>query len=89
MIKNIWKAVKFYLTWKMLPIVGTMYLFTNAIWYVLAFTPHIPSWLAWVARGYLAFIWTPFGVEKVVIVVGAPIIYRWVYKEDFNKGERV
>ena len=71
MIKNIWKAVKPYCTWKMLPIVGTMYLFTNAIWYVLAFTPHIPSWLAWVARGYLAFIWTPFGVEKVVIVVGA------------------
>ncbi len=88
-IKKIYKGIKPYCTWKMLPIVAMMYLFTNGIWYALAVIPQVPMWLKGIALGYLAFIWSPFGMEKIIIIVFAPIIYRWIYKEEFNKGERV
>ena len=86
-LARIWNWTKPYLTWKMLPIALTIWIFTNAIWYVFAFAPFTPLWLRSVAIGYLAFIYLPFSAEKVVIIVFAPIIYRWIYKEDFIKGE--
>ena len=85
-MKKLWKAVKPYCTWKMLPIAGTIWILTNGIWYALAVVPNIPLWLRSIAIGYLAFIYLPFSAEKVVIIVFAPIIYRWIYKEDFIKG---
>ncbi len=87
MIKNIWKAVKPYCTWKMLPIAGTIWILTNGVWYALAVIPQVPMWLRGIALGYIAFIYMPFSMEKVIIIVFAPIIYRWIYKEEFNKGE--
>ena len=85
-MKKLWKAVKPYCTWKMLPIALTLWIFTNAIWYALAVIPHVPLWLRSIAIGYLAFIYLPFSAEKIVIIVFAPIIYRWIYKEDFKGG---
>ena len=70
----------------MLPIALTLWIFTNAIWYALAVIPHVPLWLRSIAIGYLAFIYLPFSAEKIVIIVFAPIIYRWIYKEDFKGG---
>lgn len=85
-IKKIYNGVKPYLTWKMLPIVFTIYFFTNGMWYALAVIPQTPLWLRSIALAYLAFLYMPFTPEKIVIIVFAPIIYRWVYKEEF-KGE--
>lgn len=86
-MKKLWEAVKPYCTWKMLPIALTIWIFTNAIWYVLAFAPFTPLWLRSIAIGWLSILYMPFTPEKVVIIVFAPIIYRWIYKEDFIKGE--
>lgn len=87
MIKKIWCKVKPYCTWKMLPIALTLWVLTNGVWYALAVIPQTPLWLRGIAIGYLAFIYLPFSAEKIVIIVLAPIIYRWIYKEDFIKGE--
>ena len=85
-MNKLWKAVKPYCTWKMLPIALSIWVLTNGVWYALAVIPQTPLWLRSIALGWLAFLYVPFTPEKIVIVVFAPIIYRWIYKEEF-KGE--
>jgi|GEM_PF-3827091 len=86
---KIWGWVKPYLTPKMLPILLSVWVFTNGIWYIIAFVPldFIPSWLFNGAKGYIAFLWTPLGVEKPVIIAVSLVIYKLIYKESFNKKE--
>lgn len=85
MLKKLWLAVKPYCTWKMLPIALSIWVLTNGIWYVFAVMPQTPLWLRGIALGYLAFLYVPFTPEKIVILVLAPIIYRWIYREEFKK----
>lgn len=85
MIKKLWSAVKPYCTWKMLPIALSIWVLTNGMWYALAVIPQTPLWLRSVALGYIVFIYSPIGLEKIVIVVLAPIIYKLIYKKDFKK----
>ena len=85
-LARIWSWTKPYLTWKMLPIALSIWVLTNGMWYALAVIPQTPLWLRSIALAYIVFIYSPIGLEKIVIIVFAPIIYRWIYKEEF-KGE--
>ena len=95
MIKKIWHKfwgwVKPYLTPRMLPIILGIWLLTNGVWYVISFVPidFIPRWLSTFAKAYIAFLWTPLGIEKPIIIVIALFIYRLIYKEKFIKKEAV
>ena len=84
-IARTWRSIKPYLKWKMLPIALSIWLITNGIWYVFAVAPFTPIWLRGIAIGWLAILYMPFTPEKIIIVVLAPIIYRWIYKEEFKK----
>ena len=92
-IKKIWLKfwgwVKPYLTPKMIPIILFIWLLTNGIWYVIAFVPieFIPKWLSIFGKAYIGFLWTPFGIEKPIIIVISVFIYRIIYKEKFIKKE--
>lgn len=72
---------------RMIPIILTVYFFTNIIWYVIAFVPipYIPLWLSHIAKVYLVFLYMPFTAEKVVIIAVSMFIYRLIYKERFKK----
>jgi len=91
MIKKIWWKfwgwIKPYLTPRMIPIVLTLWLIFNGVWYVLAFA-HLgqPTWLIDAAKVYLIFIWagTP---EKLLYLPIAMLIYRLIYREKFVKKE--
>ena len=85
-LAKIWSWTKPYLTWKMFPIVLSIWVLTNGIWYVLAFMNI--GWISWAARAYLAFLYMPFTPEKIIIIIFAPIIYRFIYREDFKKENK-
>lgn len=84
-----WGWVKPYFTPKMLPIVLCVWLITNGVWYAIAFVPieFIPVWLSTFAKGYIVFLWTPFALEKPIIIAIAVVIYRVIYREKFVKKE--
>ena len=85
-IKKIWGWVKPYLTPKMLPIILFLWCLTNGIWYAIAFIPmNFPNWLTIFAKAYIAFLWTPFGIEKPIIIAVSLFIYRLIYKEKFKE----
>jgi hypothetical protein len=50
---------------------------TNGMWYVFAVFD-IP-YLSWFARGYLAFLWLPFTIEKPITLA----IAIWIQKKLF------
>lgn len=90
MIKKIWLKmwgwVKPYLTPKMIPIMLTIWLMTNGIWYFIAFVNvGLPSWLMTGAKAYLIFLWSPIAIEKPIIIAISLVIYRIIYKENFEK----
>ena len=87
LLHRVWHGVKPYCTWKMLPIALSIWVLTNGWAYFFAFAPFTPVWLRGIALTWLGILYLPFTPEKIVIVVGAPIIYRLIYKEDFKKGE--
>jgi hypothetical protein len=82
-----WSWLKPYFTPKMIPIIITVYFFTNIVWYVIAFVPieFIANWLSDFAKGYIAFLWLPFSAEKPVIILVSVFLYRIIYKEKFIK----
>jgi len=78
--------VKPYLTLKMIPIVLVLWLITNGIWYFIAFSSlELPIGLVKFARWYLVFLYTPFALEKPLIIYLAIKIYRFIYKGKFKK----
>ena len=83
LFKKIYGWIKPYTSIKMLPIIITVYFFTNVVWYIIAFVPFnfIPSWLSIFAKSYIVFLWLPFTVEKPVIIVISVFIYRLIYRE--------
>ena len=87
LLKGLWSWLKPYLTPRMIPIILTIWVITNGVWYVMAFAPlpFFPSWLKIFSRGYLAFLWLPFSAEKPIIIFISVFLYRFIYKEKFNK----
>lgn len=86
LINKLWSWVKPYLTPKMIPILLFVWVLSNGVWYVIAFLPiqFIPQWLVIFARGYLVFLWSPFAIEKPIIIAISLVIYRIIYKEKFG-----
>lgn len=86
--KQFKKKAKPYMTWKMLLVFGGVWIMSNGIWYVFAFTPiNIPDWLRWFARGYIAFLYLPVTPEKLVTIPFSIWLYRIIFKEEINKEE--
>ena len=85
---KIWDWIKPYLTAKMIPIILSVWCITNGIWYIMAFAPiaFIPNWLSGIAKGYIVFLWTPFGIEKPIIIAVSLFIYKKVYKKKFKEA---
>ena len=70
----------------MLPIVLVIWCITNGIWYAIAFVDFVPSWLSTFAKAYLIFLYTPFALEKPLIILPlSVIVYRLIYKENFKE----
>lgn len=86
LLNKCWDWVKPYLTRKMIPIILSIWLLTNGVWYAIAFAPFewLPNWLTIFAKGYLAFLWMPFSAEKPIIIAISVLIYRFIYKEKFE-----
>ena len=82
-----WGWIKPYLTPKMLPIVLAIWVFTNGIWYFLAFVDiGLPKVVMQFAKGYLVFLYTPWAAEKPLVIFPlSMLIYKMIYKEDFKK----
>ncbi len=88
---SFWGWVKPYLTLKMIPIVLSLWLFTNGIWYIIGFVPFsfIPNWLSSFAKWYIGFLYTPIALEKLLILYLAKVIYKAFYKDTFIAVYRV
>ena len=86
-----WAWVKPYLTLKMIPIVLSLWLLTNGIWYIIGFVPFsfIPASLSSFARWYIGFLYTPIAMEKFLILYLAKVIYKAFYKDAFIPIYRV
>ena len=83
---KMWEWIRPYFTVKMLPIILTVYFFTNVSWYFIAFVNvGLPSWLMTFAKGYLIFLWSPIAIEKPIIIAISLVIYRFIYNEKFEK----
>ena len=84
-LMSFWGWVRPYFTLKMIPIILSLWLMTNGIWYILGFVPFdwVSSELRAFARGYIAFLYTPIALEKPVILFIAKPIYKFLYRNDF------
>ena len=78
--------VKPYLTWRMIPIVLVLWLMTNGLWYIIAFSPlDLPKGLVSFAKWYLVFLYSPLALEKPLIIYLSIKIYRFIYRGNFKK----
>ena len=84
-LNNLWGWVRPYFTLKMIPILLSLWLMTNGIWYMIGFVPFtwVTPQLRTFARLYLTFLYTPIALEKPVILLIAKPIYKALYKNDF------
>lgn len=72
-----WGWLRPYFTPRMIPIVLSIWVFTNGVWYILAFAPiELPIAIRAFAKSYIAFLYTPLGFEKPIIL----LVARWIYK---------
>lgn len=79
-----WEWIKPYLTPRMIPIIITVWMVSNGMWYLFAFAPlGLPSWFVWFARSYIAFLYMPFTIEKPIIIAVSIVIYRLIYRQKF------
>jgi len=86
---KMWEWIRPYFTIKMLPIILTVYFITNVSWYFIAFVDvGLPSWLMTTAKAYLIFLWSPIAIEKPIIIAISLVIYRIIYKENFERESR-
>lgn len=88
LLKRSWEWVKPYFTPKMIPIILTLWCLTNGVWYFLAFVPIGMPWLSSFAKGYLVFLYTPWAMEKILIIFVSTKIYKVIYNEDFKKKDK-
>lgn len=88
-LKNIWDWVKPYLTLKMLPFLVVAWLITNGWSYIfVTIGPKINQpWMTWLGGVWIAFLWFPMTIEKPITIAIALLLYRLIYKQNFNKKE--
>lgn len=73
----------------MIPILLTVWSITNGVWYFFAFVDiGLPTWFMSFAKGYLLILYMPFTIEKPIIIAISLFIYRVIYKEKFNRGDK-
>ena len=86
-----WGWIKPFFTPKMIPIVLSLWLITNGMWYIIGFVPFsfIPASLRSFARLYIGFLYTPIALEKLLILYLAKVIYKAFYKDAFIPIYRV
>ena len=77
MIKKIWKAVKALLHMENVTDSTNALVHNERLGLRFGSNTNIPLWLRSIAIGYIAILYMPFTLEKIVIIVFAPIIYRW------------
>ena len=83
-LEKFWGWLRPYFTPRMIPIVLSIWVFTNGVWYVMAFAPiGLPLAVRTFAQSYIAFLYTPLGFEKPVILFVARIIYKIIYRNTF------
>ena len=78
------KAVQFILNPRLLLCFGIGWMITNGWSYVLMGLGtwlNIP-WMIGVSGAYLAFLWFPFSPEKLLTVVIAIFLLRWLFPDD-------
>ena len=78
------KAVQFILNPRLLLCFGIGWMITNGWSYVLMGLGtwlNIP-WMIGVSGAYLAFLWFPFSPEKLLTVVIAIFLLRWLFPND-------
>lgn len=81
--------VRPYLTLKMIPIVLTLWLITNGIWYFIAFSSYFSQGMVSFARWYLVFLYSPLALEKPLIIFLAIRIYKNIYRGEFKKKSNI
>ena len=88
---SFWAWAKPYLTLKMIPIVLSLWLLTNGMWYIIGFVPFtwIGDGLRSFARWYIGFLYSPIALEKLLILYLAKVIYKAFYKDTFIAMYRV
>ena len=89
LLVKFWGWIKPYLTPRMIPIILSIWLMTNGIWYIIGFSgiEWFPVWLRHFAKGYIVFLWMPWSIEKPIIITISLFVYRIIYREKFNKKE--
>ena len=78
LLVKFWGWIKPYLTPRMIPIILSIWLMTNGIWYIIGFSgiEWFPVWLRHFAKGYIVFLYTPWAPEKILIILIATRIYK-------------
>jgi hypothetical protein len=83
-LESFWGWLRPYFTPRMIPIVLSIWVFTNGVWYVLAFAPiELPMAIRTFAKSYIAFLYTPLGFEKPIILLVAKFVYKALYSQTF------
>ena len=74
---------KLMLNWRFLICFGLAWMITNGwsyIFIVLGQAWNV-AWMVWVGATYLAFLWLPFTVEKVITIAIALFLVRKLFKK--------
>ena len=74
---------KLMLNWRFLICFGLAWMITNGWSYIFIVMGRIwnVAWMVWVGATYLAFLWLPFTVEKVVTFTIAFFLVRKLFKK--------
>ena len=81
---SFWGWLRPYFTPRMIPIVLSIWVFTNGVWYVMAFAPiGLPLAVRTFAQSYIVFLYSPIAAEKPIILLVARFIYKIVYGTKF------
>lgn len=78
------RAVRLVFNPRFLLCFGLAWIITNGWSYILfaiGMLCHIP-WMATVAGAYMTFLWFPFTPEKLVTLVLAIVLLRWLFPRD-------
>ena len=70
--------------WKFLICFLPPWMITNGLWYIgfsLGIKFHIP-WLRNICGAYIAWLYTPLAMEKIIIIPIAIILCKWWFKND-------
>ena len=78
------KLVQFLLNPRFLLCFGIAWMITNGWSYVFMVvgTWLDISWMIWAATAWLTFLWIPFTPEKIVTVIIAIALLRWLFPRD-------